>query len=69
MTNTLIPYSIRWLMDREHVGTPDEEIRQDILSRAKKGGLDILTAVAFADMAIARMDENRVHYAFVMGSH
>ena len=66
--------SINWLVDRIHIGTPDEEVREDIrerLANAQKRGLetDVLTRACFEDIAIARHHHNRADYAWVMGSH
>ena len=58
---------IEWLMDREHVGTPDEEIRRDILRRvrASKFGYPQGYDEACADYAIEVMNRNRGLFARV----
>lgn len=63
---------IRFIVDRMHVGTPDEEIRADIRRRTstKKAaamGWTPAKIKAAEDYAVKVMNENRKMYAYVMG--
>ena len=58
-------FEINWVVDRFHVGAPDEDIAQDIRSRCSKQSPDFtLRCVAHA---LRRHDDNRSLYRRVMG--
>lgn len=57
---------IRWLMGRVHVGTPAEEVADDMRARAKRAGHGTAMASAIVRFALAEHERNGQEYAAVM---
>lgn len=59
---------IDWIVDRYHVGTPEDEIARDFLTRCRKARLDDRATARVVRRALARHRLNRRLYTYVTGS-
>lgn len=60
-----VQHTIRWLVNRYHVSTPDETIKADMLKRLK-GDVDARTRKEVVEFALRRHHRNQEMYVRVM---